>query len=123
MLGLTALVALPLGAQQDKCLDATNERQKKWTAAGKHSFLEDVQHNEDIEIARTWCYLWETHGEDRLNKGIDFGRALFTGDGGSGKDPSKKLQPDDVASVVASIVTQPPQSFISEVLLRPTQKP
>jgi NAD(P)-dependent dehydrogenase (short-subunit alcohol dehydrogenase family) len=45
------------------------------------------------------------------------------GDGGSGKDPSKKLQPDDVASVVASIVTQPPQSFISEVLLRPTQKP
>ncbi|HEX4308750.1 MAG TPA: SDR family oxidoreductase [Acidobacteriaceae bacterium] len=45
------------------------------------------------------------------------------GDGASGKDPNKKLQPDDVASVVASIVTQPAQSFISEVLLRPTQKP
>jgi len=40
-----------------------------------------------------------------------------------GKDPKKMLQPDDVASVVASIVTQAPQSFISEVLLRPTQKP
>jgi hypothetical protein len=32
-------------------------------------------------------------------------------------------QPGDVAAVVASIVTQAPQSFISEVLLRPTQKP
>ena len=41
----------------------------------------------------------------------------------SGKDPNKKLQPDDIASVVASLVTQAPQSFISEVLMRPTQKP
>ncbi len=45
------------------------------------------------------------------------------GDGGAGKDPKKMLQPEDVAEVVASIVTQAPQSFISEVLLRPTQKP
>jgi 3-oxoacyl-[acyl-carrier protein] reductase len=44
------------------------------------------------------------------------------GDPSSGKDPNKKLQPEDVAAVVASIVTQAPQSFISEVLLRPTQK-
>lgn len=41
----------------------------------------------------------------------------------SGKDPRKKLQPDDIASVVATLVTQSPQSFISEVLIRPTQKP
>lgn len=41
----------------------------------------------------------------------------------SGKDPKKKLQPDDIASVVATLVTQAPQSFISEVLLRPAQKP
>jgi NAD(P)-dependent dehydrogenase (short-subunit alcohol dehydrogenase family) len=41
----------------------------------------------------------------------------------SGKDPNKKLQPDDVAAVVATLVTQGPQSFISEVLIRPTQKP
>jgi 3-oxoacyl-[acyl-carrier protein] reductase len=41
----------------------------------------------------------------------------------SGKDPRKKLQPDDIASVVATLVVQPPQSFISEVLIRPTQKP
>lgn len=41
----------------------------------------------------------------------------------SGKDPKKKLQPDDIAGAVASIVTQPAQSFISEILMRPTQKP
>lgn len=41
----------------------------------------------------------------------------------SGKDPNKKLQPDQIASVVAMLVTQPAQSFISEVQIRPTQKP
>jgi 3-oxoacyl-[acyl-carrier protein] reductase len=41
----------------------------------------------------------------------------------TGKNPDKMLQPDDVAHVVAMLVTQAPQSFASEVLLRPTQKP
>jgi 3-oxoacyl-[acyl-carrier protein] reductase len=41
----------------------------------------------------------------------------------AGKDPLKLLQPDDVAHVVEMILLQQPQSFISEVLLRPTQKP
>jgi 3-oxoacyl-[acyl-carrier protein] reductase len=41
----------------------------------------------------------------------------------AGKAPDKMLQPDDVAHVVAMLVTQRPQSFVSEVLLRPTQKP
>jgi 3-oxoacyl-[acyl-carrier protein] reductase len=41
----------------------------------------------------------------------------------TGKDPNKMLKPDDVAHVVAMLVTQAPQSFASEVLLRPTQKP
>jgi len=41
----------------------------------------------------------------------------------AGKDTSKMLQPDDVAHAVESIVTQAPQSFISEVLIRPAQKP
>ena len=40
-----------------------------------------------------------------------------------GKNPQKMLQPDDVAHVVAMLVTQAPQSFASEVILRPTQKP
>jgi len=41
----------------------------------------------------------------------------------TGKDPGKMLRPDDVAHTVAMIVTQAPQSFASEVLLRPTLKP
>ncbi|HEY7354610.1 MAG TPA: SDR family NAD(P)-dependent oxidoreductase [Terriglobales bacterium] len=41
----------------------------------------------------------------------------------TGKNPAKMLQADDVAHVVAMLVTQGPQSFVSEVLLRPTQKP
>lgn len=40
-----------------------------------------------------------------------------------GKDPDRMLKPGDVAHVVAMLVTQRPQSFVSEVLLRPTQKP
>jgi len=40
-----------------------------------------------------------------------------------GKNPSKMLQPADVAHVVAMVVTQAPQSFASEILLRPSQKP
>lgn len=44
-----------------------------------------------------------------------------------GKNPAKNrekmLQGSDVAHAVAMIVTQSPQSFASEILLRPTQKP
>ncbi|PYP91314.1 MAG: short-chain dehydrogenase [Candidatus Angelobacter sp. Gp1-AA117] len=40
-----------------------------------------------------------------------------------GKNPNKMLQPDDVGHVVAMLVTQAPQSFASEVIIRPTQKP
>jgi NAD(P)-dependent dehydrogenase (short-subunit alcohol dehydrogenase family) len=41
----------------------------------------------------------------------------------TGKDANKMLQPEDVARVIGMLVTQAPQSFASEVLLRPTQKP
>lgn len=41
----------------------------------------------------------------------------------AGKDPNKMLQPTDIAHAVAMLVTQAPQSFVSEILLRPTQKP
>jgi NAD(P)-dependent dehydrogenase (short-subunit alcohol dehydrogenase family) len=41
----------------------------------------------------------------------------------AGKDPGKMLRPEDVAHVVAMIVTQAPRAFTSEVLMRPTQKP
>jgi NADP-dependent 3-hydroxy acid dehydrogenase YdfG len=40
-----------------------------------------------------------------------------------GKNPSKMLKPGDVAHVVGMLVRQAPQSFVSEILIRPTQKP
>lgn len=41
----------------------------------------------------------------------------------AGMNTEKMLQAADVAHVVAMLVTQAPQSFASEILLRPTQKP
>src|ERR1051325_6155564 len=41
----------------------------------------------------------------------------------AGKSPEKMLTSDDVAHAVAMLVTARPQAFISEVVLRPTQKP
>jgi NAD(P)-dependent dehydrogenase (short-subunit alcohol dehydrogenase family) len=41
----------------------------------------------------------------------------------TGRSAEKILQPEDVAHVAAMLVTQAPQSFASEILLRPTQKP
>ena len=39
------------------------------------------------------------------------------------KDPAKVLSPEDVAHAVEMIVTQSPQSFLSEVHVRPLRKP
>jgi 3-oxoacyl-[acyl-carrier protein] reductase len=41
----------------------------------------------------------------------------------AGQDHSRMLQPEDIAHAVEMVVTQRPQSFVSEILLRPTQKP
>jgi 3-oxoacyl-[acyl-carrier protein] reductase len=41
----------------------------------------------------------------------------------SAKNESKMLTAEDIAHVVAMIVTQAPQSFVSEISIRPTQKP
>jgi NADP-dependent 3-hydroxy acid dehydrogenase YdfG len=38
------------------------------------------------------------------------------------KDASKTLIPEDVAHAVATILTQGPQSFVSEIQLRPLHK-
>jgi 3-oxoacyl-[acyl-carrier protein] reductase len=45
----------------------------------------------------------------------------FSGRGS--RDPSKTLLPEDVAHAVEMIVTQGPQSFLSEIQLRPVRKP
>lgn len=39
------------------------------------------------------------------------------------KDRGRMLRPDDIAHVVAMLATQTQQSFVSEVLIRPTMKP
>jgi 3-oxoacyl-[acyl-carrier protein] reductase len=50
--------------------------------------------------------------------------SVNTNFGASGdKDRSRMIQPSDVAEVVAMLVTQSANSFVSEVLLRPTMKP
>jgi 3-oxoacyl-[acyl-carrier protein] reductase len=45
----------------------------------------------------------------------------FSGQGH--KNPSRILQPDDIAHAVTALVTQSAGSFISEVHIRPTRKP
>jgi 3-oxoacyl-[acyl-carrier protein] reductase len=40
----------------------------------------------------------------------------------AGRDAAALLQPDDVAHAVATLITQGPQSFISEIDLRPLRK-
>jgi NADP-dependent 3-hydroxy acid dehydrogenase YdfG len=47
----------------------------------------------------------------------------FSGSETSGKSRERMLRPEDVAHAVRMIVTQEPNSFISEIIMRPTQKP
>lgn len=49
--------------------------------------------------------------------------SVNTGFGRGNKDQTKMLQPEDVAQAVVTLITQPPRCFISEVRMRPTQKP
>lgn len=41
----------------------------------------------------------------------------------AGKSRERMLRPEDIAHAVRTIVTQEPNSFISEIIMRPTQKP
>ena len=41
----------------------------------------------------------------------------------TGKPRDRMLRPEDIAHAVRAIVTQEPNSFISEIILRPTRKP
>jgi 3-oxoacyl-[acyl-carrier protein] reductase len=93
--------------------------------AGKNAFA-----NGSVYCASKWGLLGLTYcmAEDLRTYGIRVsavcpGTVATQFSPHAGKDPAKMLQPDDVAHAVAALVTQAPQSFISEVLLRPTQKP
>ena len=84
----------------------------KWGLNGlTYSVAEELRHY-NIRVSVVSPGSINTDFNDHSGRGI-----------ASGKDPKRKLQPDDIAAVVATLVTQPPQYFISEVLMRPTQKP
>ena len=94
--------------------------------AGKNAFK-----GGSIYCASKWGLmgLTESAAEDLREYGIRVSAicpgsvATEFGSPASKKDPRKMLQPDDIAHAVEMLVTQAPQSFISEVLIRPTQKP
>lgn len=97
--------------------------------AGKNSFA-----GGGIYCASKWGLLGFTKcvAEDLRGHGIRVSAICpgsvateFSHGGGpaKGKNESKMLQPDDIAHAVAMLVTQAPQSFISELEMRPTQKP
>jgi len=93
--------------------------------AGKNAFAGGA-----IYCASKWGLLGLTQcmGEDLRQHGIRVsaicpGSVATDFSPHTGRDTSKMLQPDDVAHAVETILTEAPQSFISEVVLRPTQKP
>ena len=93
--------------------------------AGKNAFA-----NGGIYCASKWglLALTECMAEDLRQYGIRVsavcpGTVATDFSPHTGKDPGKMLQAEDIAHAVEVIVTQSPQSFISEILLRPTQKP
>jgi NADP-dependent 3-hydroxy acid dehydrogenase YdfG len=93
--------------------------------AGKNAFA-----NGGIYCASKWGLLGLTEcmAEDLRQYGIRVsaicpGTVATDFSPHAGKDRGKMLQAEDIAHAVEVIVTQAPQSFISEILLRPTQKP
>lgn len=93
--------------------------------AGKNSFAGGA-----LYCASKWGLLGMTYSaaEDLRRFGIRAsvvcpGSVLTEFSPHTGKDPAKMLRPEDVAHAVEMLLLQRPQSFISEVLLRPTEKP
>lgn len=93
--------------------------------AGKNAFA-----NGAIYCASKWGLLGFTYSmaEDLRGYGIRVtaicpGSVYTDFSPHAGKDPRKMLQAEDIAHAVAMVLTAAPGSFISEVLLRPTQKP
>lgn len=93
--------------------------------AGKNFFA-----GGSIYCASKWGLLGLTFcmGEDLRAHGIRVTAvcpgSVATGFGHpSTKDTQKMLQPADVAHAVEMVITAAPQNFISEVVMRPTQKP
>ena len=79
LLALSMLSSAAIAA--DTCDSRAAKENEAWGKNGPHDWLASVEHKQAVETQRTWCHIWETHGIDRAQKGIDFGRVLFTGDG------------------------------------------
>jgi len=93
--------------------------------AGKNSFAGGA-----IYCASKWGLLGFTHSaaEDLRAYGIRVsavcpGSVATEFGPHTGKDVNKMLKAEDVAHAVEMLVTQAPQSFVSEISMRPTQKP
>jgi len=71
----------------------------------------------------TGCLAEDLRGDGIRVSAICPGSVATEFSGRGAKDPQKILTPDDVAHVVAMLLLQGPQSFISEVHLRPLTKP
>jgi hypothetical protein len=77
----TAVSFAALACAADTCDAQAAKKNAEWAKSGPHAWLANVEHKQDVELAQTWCYIFEAKGFDRVQKGIDFGRVLFTGDG------------------------------------------
>lgn len=71
----------------------------------------------------TYCLAEELRGDGVRVSVICPGSVATEFSPHAGKSESKMLQPDDVAYGVEALLKQSPGSFISELLLRPTQEP
>jgi hypothetical protein len=80
VIGAAAVFAAAAGAAET-CDSRAAQKNAAWARSAPHAWLADIQHKQDVELARTWCHIFETTGIDRVQKGIDFGRVLFTGEG------------------------------------------
>jgi NADP-dependent 3-hydroxy acid dehydrogenase YdfG len=94
--------------------------------AGKNTFA-----GGGVYCASKWGLLGLTHcmAEDLRDSGIKVS-AICPGSvateffhSSSKFDVTKMLQADDIAHVVEMILTQAPQSFLSEISIRPARKP
>ena len=110
-------------AGQGPLADGAAYSASKWALNGlSYSAAEELRaHNIRVSVVAP--------GSVNTSFGDQRHSSLGTGPGSGGetarefKRRARMLQPEDVANVVAMVVTQPPQSFISEVRMRPTQKP
>ena len=94
------------------------------TYGGTKAFVRQFSLNLRADLTGTRVRV--TDVEPGLVAGTEFSQVRFHGDESKAEKVYQNTEPltaEDVAHVVAMLVLQAPQSFASEVVLRPTQKP